>query len=399
MHDLVDNAECPGCGARSTLDFEHGYPSARSCGACRGWFLERDTAYRFLVEDLGTASADIARMLATPGARQLRCPACDKRMSAIVVSGNDVDLCPGCGAAWLPPGVMHRLSGGHHGVEGPRGTPTPSVDRRAAAPRSAPPAAVAEAAASVSLSSAPSPFGLPGNSAPFGAPRPATSSPLSDVSSSQGRSAAATSEMPRAVSFPSSDGVVGGYGEIELELARPTRGATDPRIMPSEPPRSAGKRARARPPVKVGKEPAKRDVARTDSFEAAPLGTAGSTGHKKLILIAGGAALALTLVVIVLVISLGGPDEEVAAEPQQQGAESYATYLRHYHFGGRDLDWWSARLTELSPGGAAADARTYLLTKDRAQRLGLVVTEHPGRVEVTLSAPLTARLLERLEVQ
>ena len=79
--------------------------------------------------------------------------------------------------------------------------------------------------------------------------------------------------------------------------------------------------------------------------------------------------------------------------------QKYAAYLRHYRFGGRNLDWWSARLSELSAGGAAPDEKLFTITKGRAERLGLVVIERPGRVEVTLSEPLTARLLERLEVK
>lgn len=92
-------------------------------------------------------------------------------------------------------------------------------------------------------------------------------------------------------------------------------------------------------------------------------------------------------------------EEVVVAVTPPSASEKYGSYLRHYRFGGRNLDWWSTRLTELSPGGSATDERMYALTKARAERLGLVVSEQAGRVEVTLSEALVTRLLERLEVR
>lgn len=391
MHDLVDNAECPGCRARSSLDPEHSYPDARACGACRGWFLERDTAYRFLVEELGTSTNDIARMLAKPGARRRRCPACGKDMSAIVILGDDVDLCPGCGGAWLPPGAMQKLSRGRYGKEAaPTGALTVPAHRSALPPEGA--ARSQSGVATAPPSAPPSPFGLPTGerpASPFGRPRDTA--------------AAATAEMPRAVTFPSFDGAPLDQRAGALDLARPSGrvdGSASVEAMGGVAAGREPERAAARHPVvRVGKSASTATGASNGSFDGTALGTAGVTRSKLAYLLGGAALLAAAVIVVVVLAVTGGSDEEETPQAQPDATQKYAAYLRHYRFGGRNLDWWSARLTELSPGGAAADEKLFALTKDRAQRLGLVISEHPGRVEVKLSEPLTARLLDRLEVQ
>ncbi len=391
MHDLVDNAECPGCGARSTLDPEHVYPGARSCGACSGWFLERDAAYRFLVEELATSSDHIARLLAAPGARKRRCPACDKDMSAIVILGEEVDLCAGCGGAWLAPGGMMSLSRGRYGAPSTRQSTPPGT---LTGPPSAPP----------------SPFGLPTGerpASPFGPP--AGTAPF----------AAATTEMPRAITFPSADAAPLGPAEMsrgpgapavaalaaapsdELELARPLQhpsAAVDDEV--TEPRRRRAKRPKSAAPVmKIGKSVPSAGGAAA-RFEGASLGSvaAAARWRGKLPWLAGGAAVVVVALVVAFAVA-GEEEAPVSPAAEANSAQKYAAYLRHYRFGGRHLDWWSERLSALAPGGATPDAKTFLITKDRAQRLGLVVTEQPGRVQVTLSEPLSARLLDRLEVE
>lgn len=117
------------------------------------------------------------------------------------------------------------------------------------------------------------------------------------------------------------------------------------------------------------------------------------------LILVGGALIFVVSVGAGLAVFSGGQDDAVIEKKELDATAKYAAFLRHYRFGGRHLDWWSARLTELAPGGAAQDAKLFTLTKDRAQRLGLVLDEQPGRVDVQLSEPLAARLLERLEVR
>lgn len=378
MHDFVDNAECPGCGARSTLDPEHAYPNARVCGACRGWFLERDTAYRFLVEEMTTATEDVARMLATPGVRRRRCPACDRDTSAVVIHSEDVDLCAGCGGAWLAPGVMGRLSRGRFGAEGaPTGALTTPAQRGAVAALVADPVGGSPAAPPP-----PNPFGLPlpeRPPSPFGPPGSVLPPPVA--------------ALPPRAAVPAAAVAPAGGG---LELARPLRSQEGAPVVERSVPSAA-----APPPVSAARAASVTSAAGAIADGARPQGATGAAlparARLPLVLV-GGALLVVASVGAGLVVFSRG-DDDVAKEKEPDATAKYAAFLRHYRFGGRHLDWWSARLTELAPGGAAQDAKLFTLTKDRAQRLGLVIDEQPGRIDVQLSEPLAARLLERLEVR
>lgn len=376
MHDPVDNAECPGCGARSTLDPELEYLGARSCGACAGWFLDRDASYRLFVVELRHSSDEIAGLLALPGARKRRCPACDNETSAIVLHGEELDLCPTCGSSWLAPGMMARLTGGAHGVA-QEARPAPA--QRPPNPFGAPP------------SSRPAnPFGPPPTSAPHPASPRATSAP-----------------------HPASPPASSAPHPVTPQPVTPSEPVTPPPVEAAAPPVTApattlpapvesGPSPRARRLLRVGKSAPRGALTTSAAAEAAPQGTAApSASRGKMALVAGGLLAAVVMLGLGVFALSGGDEVEVqqASAQPEDATKKYAAYLRHYRFGGRNVDWWSERLTELSAGGAAPDEKTFRITKQRAEQHGLVVTEQPGRVDVTLSEPLVARLLERLEIE
>jgi hypothetical protein len=87
-----------------------------------------------------------------------------------------------------------------------------------------------------------------------------------------------------------------------------------------------------------------------------------------------------------------------AVEPPKKQTD-YAMYMTSYPFGGHRVDWWETRLTELAPGGAAANPDLYALTKERAEKNGLVVEVQGERHIVKPGPELSKRLMERLGVQ
>ena len=95
-----------------------------------------------------------------------------------------------------------------------------------------------------------------------------------------------------------------------------------------------------------------------------------------------------------------GPDGGVLKKPSKKAidAAKYGAYMTRYPFGGRTSEWWSARLTELK-SGPTADPAVYALTVERAKANGLVVDEAANPITVRPGPELTAKLLERMEVE
>lgn len=81
------------------------------CPECRGRFLDGDTTVRLFSERLGI-SREIILELAREGPRRLTCPGCSRRMTLTLTRSVQVDLCGGCGGAWLDDGELTTLTGG-----------------------------------------------------------------------------------------------------------------------------------------------------------------------------------------------------------------------------------------------------------------------------------------------
>jgi hypothetical protein len=94
-----------------------------------------------------------------------------------------------------------------------------------------------------------------------------------------------------------------------------------------------------------------------------------------------------------------GPDGGVLeASKKAIDAAKYAAYMTRYPFGGRTIEWWSVRLSELK-SGPNADAAVYALTVQRAQANGLIVDDATSPVTVKPGPELTAKLLARMELE
>lgn len=98
---------CPRDG--STLQAGTGSLAEDVCGQCQGRFLDNGATHRLFVELLGI-HADILMELARTGVPRAACPGCASRMSEVRARGVIVDLCPGCGGAWLDGGELARLA-------------------------------------------------------------------------------------------------------------------------------------------------------------------------------------------------------------------------------------------------------------------------------------------------
>lgn len=98
---------CPRDGA--ALQVGTGALAEDVCGACQGRFLDQGATHRLFVEILGIR-AELLMELARAGVPRAACPACGTRLSETVARGVTVDLCRGCGGAWLDAGELARLA-------------------------------------------------------------------------------------------------------------------------------------------------------------------------------------------------------------------------------------------------------------------------------------------------
>jgi Zn-finger nucleic acid-binding protein len=101
---------CPRCSG-TVLATHSGIWLEDVCGSCSGRFLDGDTTLRLCEQHLGI-SRSVLVDLANEGPRRLVCPACHKRMTLTLAKGVQVDLCGGCGGAWLDEGELTRLTNG-----------------------------------------------------------------------------------------------------------------------------------------------------------------------------------------------------------------------------------------------------------------------------------------------
>ncbi len=104
-------SQCPRCND-VVLAREAGAWQEDVCGRCDGRFLEQQHVER-LAEHYARVGPDMLRELAGHGPRRLQCPGCRGRMTLTMLRGVQIDLCPGCGGAWLDKGELHTLTHGN----------------------------------------------------------------------------------------------------------------------------------------------------------------------------------------------------------------------------------------------------------------------------------------------
>jgi len=103
-------ATCPRC-IDPVLALKSGAWLEDVCGRCQGRFLECDTMLR-LAETYLRIGAPMLRELCTHGPRRIQCPGCGQRMTLTLLRGVQIDLCGGCGGAWLDSGELATLTRG-----------------------------------------------------------------------------------------------------------------------------------------------------------------------------------------------------------------------------------------------------------------------------------------------
>jgi Zn-finger nucleic acid-binding protein len=106
---MKEPATCPRC--QVFLTPQQGAWLEDVCPSCQGRLLSPEASSRLFLEYLGI-KREVCAEIVSAAPRRLQCPACRSRMSLALIRGVDVDLCGGCGAAWLDKGELLRLGGG-----------------------------------------------------------------------------------------------------------------------------------------------------------------------------------------------------------------------------------------------------------------------------------------------
>ncbi len=109
---MADEPECPRCRA-APLALAFGALREDVCPACRGRFVGAETVERIVVEQHGVSHAMLRELMALFASKErLVCPSCASKMSPVHLRGVRIDLCGGCGGAWLDAGELSRVSDG-----------------------------------------------------------------------------------------------------------------------------------------------------------------------------------------------------------------------------------------------------------------------------------------------
>ncbi len=101
---------CPRCPS-SPLRRAQGALHEDVCATCQGRYLDGDTLLSLCERHL-RIGGDIVRELSQSGPRRLICPGCRQKMTLTMMRGVQVDLCGGCGGAWLDAGELSSLTRG-----------------------------------------------------------------------------------------------------------------------------------------------------------------------------------------------------------------------------------------------------------------------------------------------
>jgi Zn-finger nucleic acid-binding protein len=136
MRSRLVDVQCPRCPADTPpLAEGFGVLTEDVCGSCKGRFLPPLVVERIVVDELGV-SQDVLRELTALFASKERiaCPSCESKMSPVHIKKVRVDLCTGCGGAWLDAGELAALSQGRHEELTPSSVAVAPLQATAAAP-------------------------------------------------------------------------------------------------------------------------------------------------------------------------------------------------------------------------------------------------------------------------
>lgn len=120
MGDLSEGREerrklkCPRCGRVSWIDTDAGGIGAR-CPSCGGVHLSLLDVEQVVCHELQLSTADLRERAGASTDEHLGpCPACEGALSPVKLDDVDLELCLRCGAGWLDPGELERLTHGRH---------------------------------------------------------------------------------------------------------------------------------------------------------------------------------------------------------------------------------------------------------------------------------------------
>lgn len=106
--------KCPRCGRVSWVDRDAGGVGAR-CPSCGGVHLSAVDVDQLICHELGLTTSELRAKASGPSDKDLgACPSCTGALSAVEVDDVKVELCLRCGAGWLDPGELERLTHGRH---------------------------------------------------------------------------------------------------------------------------------------------------------------------------------------------------------------------------------------------------------------------------------------------
>ncbi len=126
--------KCPRCPDGPSLAEGFGVLAEDVCATCEGRFLPPLVVERIVVDELGVSQDVLRELTALFASRErIACPSCESKMSPVHIKKVRVDLCTGCGGAWLDAGELAALTQGRHEEL------TPQAEAIFAAPPVAPP--------------------------------------------------------------------------------------------------------------------------------------------------------------------------------------------------------------------------------------------------------------------
>ena len=108
---------CPRCHDVELVD-DNGPLSSATCARCGGGLIP-DNGLAVLLEEIKSTREELNEIAAQYGGARVQCPACKSKMSPLVLRGEHVDLCFGCGSLFVDKGELELISGGRHHMPQP----------------------------------------------------------------------------------------------------------------------------------------------------------------------------------------------------------------------------------------------------------------------------------------
>ncbi len=109
--------KCPRC---HDVELVEGGPlSSTTCPRCGGGLLP-EVGLATLLDELKHTREELRELASLYAGARLPCPSCRSKMSPLVLRGEHVDVCFGCGALWLDRGELSSITLGRHALPAPR---------------------------------------------------------------------------------------------------------------------------------------------------------------------------------------------------------------------------------------------------------------------------------------